>query len=467
LGKSNRLNLLGRILFKEIVLPGIIIYSDRCYKFAHQFLTPNKKMKRNITLLTIMAMMMGGFAYSQTGRTCGTMEVYHEMMKDPEFAKNIQLINEQAAQYADENANHKEAGATITIPVVVHVVYANNAQNISTTQIQAQINQLNADFSATNTDISTVPSVFQSVIANTNIQFCLAVRDPNGNSTDGIIRKQTTVSSFSLSNAVKYDAQGGSNAWPRDSYLNLWVCNLGSNLLGYAQFPGGTAATDGVVIHYKSVGSIAQPYPGFSPYNLGRTGSHEIGHWLGLYHIWGDASCGNDQVNDTPTAEAPHYGCGTLIHPLHVNMCGAGTSPNGEMFMNYMDYSDDACLKMFTQGQATRMNSILNNARSPLKLSNGCTPLGIANAFDAESAGITFHPNPSQGLVFMNIPENMTGIVKVNVMTSTGSVILTRQVNTRESLKAEFNLSDYANGLYLFDIVFEDRHYSKRISIER
>jgi hypothetical protein len=191
------------------------------------------------------------------------------------------------------------------------------------------------------------------------IRFVLAKTDPDGKPTSGITRTKTTVTSFPQDDSVKSGATGGIDAWPSDKYLNLWVCALGGGLLGYAQFPGGPAATDGVVILNTAFGSMGTAT---APYNLGRTATHEIGHWLNLRHIWGDTEdcSGTDFVDDTPNAQLPNYG--KPIFP-HVS-CSNG--PNGDMFMNYMDYVDDAAMVMFTAGQVIRMQAALAGPRSSI-----------------------------------------------------------------------------------------------------
>jgi len=201
-----------------------------------------------------------------------------------------------------------------------------------------------------------------------DIQFCLASRDPNGNPTTGIQRRQTTATSFSTNNSVKYFAQGGLDAWPSGSYLNIWVCNLSNSVLGYAQFPGGSSSTDGVVLLWSSVGSVLNPSGG--AFGLGRTATHEVGHWLNLRHIWGDATCGSDLVTDTPTHNTANYGCPTYPH---LSTC---TGTPVEMTMNFMDYTDDACMYMFSNGQAVRSQALFaaGGARVSLLNSLGCVP---------------------------------------------------------------------------------------------
>ena len=313
------------------------------------------------------------FLNTNAQNRCGTMNHLHTLLQnDTALASRMQAIEQQTAQYVANPANYSQGSrAIITIPVVVHVVYNTATQNISTAQVQTQIDVLNKDFHKLNTDWTNTPAVWQSLVADYQIQFCLASRDPNGNTTTGIVRTQTSTTSFIDDDKVKYAAQGGDNAWPAGSYLNLWVCNLGGGLLGYAQFPGGPAATDGVVINYKYFGTIGTAT---SPYALGRTATHEIGHWMNLYHIWGDdgGGCGgSDNVNDTPNQGGEHYGCPNFPTVSCTN------GPNGDMFMNYMDYTDDACMYMFTNGQYARTSAIFvsGGSRFSITTSNGCQAL--------------------------------------------------------------------------------------------
>lgn len=329
-------------------------------------------MFRKSTLLRslLLLLMLGaGNLYAQ--RNCGTMEVLQqEIQADPSRGALLEAIDQYTQQWLEENDPSAERNV-ITIPVVYHVVWRTTAENIPDARLLAQLQQLNEDFARLNADADQTPSLFAALGTNTQIQFCLAQRDPSGNPTTGIVRRQTTVTSFSSNNAVKYTAQGGSNAWPRDSYLNIWTCNLSNSLLGYAQFPGGTAATDGVVVLHSSVGSLTVPGSA-SPFNFGRTLTHEVGHWLNLRHIWGDATCGNDQVADTPVHNASNGGCPTYPH---LSTC-SGTPV--EMTMNYMDYTNDGCMNLFTRGQSDRMRALFGTGGSRVALlsSQGCVPPG-------------------------------------------------------------------------------------------
>ncbi len=234
------------------------------------------------------------------------------------------------------------------------------AQNISDAQINSQIEVLNKDFRKTNPDIASLPGVFAPLAADARIEFKLAEKDPANSPTNGITRTSTVSASFIDDDKVKSATTGGHDAWPSDKYLNLWVCPLGGGLLGYAQFPGGPTATDGVVINCTAFGTIGTAA---APFNLGRTATHEIGHFLNLNHIWGDdgsACSGTDFVGDTPNQAGPNYGTPAFPHVT----CSNG--PNGDLFMNYMDYVDDQAMFMFTAGQITRMQACLDGDRSTL-----------------------------------------------------------------------------------------------------
>jgi hypothetical protein len=233
--------------------------------------------------------------------------------------------------------------------------------------------------------VSSTPAPFQPLAADARVEFELATTDPAGNPTNGITRTSTTVSGFSDDNKVKHNSSGGADAWSRDNYLNLWACRLSGTLLGYAQFPGGPPDTDGVVIRDTAFGTTGTAA---APFNLGRTATHEIGHWLNLRHIWGDdgnGCSGDDFVADTPNCAGSNTGTPTFPHVS----CSNG--PNGDMFMNYMDYTDDAGMFMFTAGQVTRMQASLDGDRPTLghvKPGGGTTSLlDTAVAVDLSGGG--------------------------------------------------------------------------------
>ncbi|HNM28002.1 MAG TPA: hypothetical protein PKL15_21315, partial [Saprospiraceae bacterium] len=210
---------------------------------------------RNLLLSVGAFLLLLGNLNAQSHRQCGSMEVLaRQIAEDPQMQQRMQEIEDHTAQFISSGGAHERA--VVTIPVVVHVVYNTSTQNISDAQIQSQIDVLNADFRKLNSDVGNVPSAWTSLVADFELNFCMATRDPNGNATTGIERRQTTVASFTTDDKVKFYSQGGLDAWDASKYLNLWVCNLGGGLLGYAQFPGGPANTDGVVCTYTAFGTI-------------------------------------------------------------------------------------------------------------------------------------------------------------------------------------------------------------------
>jgi hypothetical protein len=259
-------------------------------------------------------------------------------------------------------------GNVLVIPVVVHVLYNNAAQNISDEQIKSQIDVLNEDYSGTNGTAAEVPASWKGMVGDSKIRFALAQRTPDAvpQNTNGIIRKHTDYPSYQFNDvSIKYTVTGGSDAWPRDEYLNIWVCNLENGVLGFASFPGGAADEDGIVVHYEAFGRVGDLK---SKYNFGRSATHEIGHWFSLIHIWGDTpDCTlDDQVNDTPLQADADLCC-----PEYPQYDGCTTSGDGIMFMNYMDYTDDKFMQFFTPGQIARMDTAIMDYRSSISSSQG------------------------------------------------------------------------------------------------
>lgn len=290
-------------------------------------------------------------------RTCGTMAVHRRLLNTVPAYVVARTASENRAFAARRQAIVGRYGTTL-IPVVVHVVFNSThpEQNISVEQIRSQISTLNLDYRMANPDVANLPDVFRPLAANARIQFSLAPpQDPyGGGGNDRITRTQTTVVDFTDDDQVKSAATGGADPWPSNRYLNIWVCQLRGGLLGYAQFPGGPANTDGVVITHTAFGTTGTAA---APFNLGRTATHEIGHWLNLHHIWGDdgGGCnGDDFVDDTPNQGDANFDTPTFPHVS----CDNG--PNGDLFMNYMDYVDDAAMFMFTAGQVNRMQTSLD-----------------------------------------------------------------------------------------------------------
>ena len=279
-------------------------------------------------------------ALNPTARQCASHE-YNEalMAADPQFFAKQQNIEESTARFVANYATNVTGRVAVTIPVVVHVLYRTATENISDAQIASQIAIMNADYRKLNADASKVPSNFSGLAADCEINFSLVQT----------IRKATSVTSFAYTgDPAKKSASGGDDPVSPTTKLNIWVCSLGGGLLGYAQFPGGAAATDGVVCLNTAFGNTGTAA---APYNKGRTMTHEVGHWFNLRHIWGDKRCGDDLVSDTPTADAENYGCPAIGKK---SLCSGKPV---EMWMNYMDYTDDACMYMFSTGQKARLQA--------------------------------------------------------------------------------------------------------------
>jgi hypothetical protein len=272
-------------------------------------------------------------------RQCSADEILQEQMrKDPALRQRMNDIEDFTKRVVENPAAYRLVNGVIEIPVVFNVLYRTAAQNVSLAQLQSQIDVLNEDFAATNADYN-LTSTYNSVKSgNIGVRFVL----------DQVKRRSTTKTSWSTNDAMKKSAQGIAPTTPTTK-LNIWVCNMGGGILGYAQFPGGSSATDGVVLDDNATGRTGTAA---APFNKGRTATHEVGHWMNLRHIWGDATCGNDQVGDTPTHNTANYGCPAAGH---LSTC-SGTPV--EMTMNYMDYTNDACMYMFSAGQKSRMLAV-------------------------------------------------------------------------------------------------------------
>lgn len=358
-------------------------------------------MKKIITLACLAISSMVTLAQTPIQRSCGTLshDQYLRQTRPNYATERIQyeqMIQQYITKKAEErknpvgrllnNNNSLASLPTVTIPVVVHVVYANASQSISPTQAAQQVQVLNDDFAKLNSDAGNVPSAFASVASGANIRFCLAQRTPSNTATTGIVYKLTSVTSFTTNDAVKSNSQGGDDPWDVTKYVNIWICNLSGSLLGYGEFPSGSISpTWGLVCDYGTV-----PGGATSGYNLGRTGTHEFGHCFNLYHIWneGGGTCGNTDIcTDTPMQQNPSGGCNS-VGQVVTDACSP--SAPGIMWMNYMDYSADACMYMFTAQQAARMEAVVNNPPwNVLASSNGCVPVSTSSVnLDASISSI-------------------------------------------------------------------------------
>lgn len=342
------------------------------------------------TVLLLVSFIILGISGLQAQRNCGSMEhLANQLEQNPEFQKNLDNLEKYTQKFVQEN--RELSNGVVTIPVIVHVVYKTSQQNISDAQVYSQIDVLNDDFRRTNEDSWKTPPLFEPLAADTEIEFCL---------TD-ITRTQTSVDNHGTNNSVKSASSGGVDVVNPSQMLNIWICSIGGGILGYAQFPGGPANTDGVVLDYRYTGTTGTAT---YPFHLGRTGTHEVGHWLNLRHIWGDGGCNvDDSVSDTPSAGGPNYTGAPCTFP-GPNSCKPKGKPgqpdDPDMFQNYMDYSDDECMNLYTAGQKSRMWAALNGSRSSF-LAAACDgtpppPTEICNnGIDDDNNGLTDCDDPA------------------------------------------------------------------------
>ena len=293
-------------------------------------------------------------------RSCGCLQAHFALLDRYPQARAHQSAIEDFTRAARAGREKLRSGV-VRIPVVVHVVLRRPTL-VTDAQVRRQIERLNLDFRKQNPDVAKLPAAFRALAADAKIEFELARKTPTGRATKGIRRKKTTKASFSPArDDVKDPKTGGLAAWDPERHLNLWVCVLEGGTLGYGQFPGGPPETDGVVILYSAFGTGGSAE---APFDLGRTATHEVGHYLNLSHIWGESripSCQDDDfVADTPPQFDKNFG--TPSYP-HVS-CHNG--PHGDLFMNYMDYVDDEAMFMFTKGQVARMRATLSGPRRGL-----------------------------------------------------------------------------------------------------
>ena len=343
-----------------------------------------------LIFLSILSLSLAAQNSRTVNERCGTMPYLEKKLQQNAFLRS--RFEERKIEFnkivsSRELGNTRLTGA-VYIPVVFHIVMP-NPNLVSDAQIQAQLDTLNKDFFGANGDSINIPSYFKPFFGKSNVQFCLAQRTPDGDASNGIDRATTTKTTFGLDDLVKHGYLGGVDSWNSSKYFNVWICPLSTSLLGYSTMPqdGTNAADEGVVIDYRSL-----PGGSFAGFNNGKTLTHESGHYFNLYHIWGDDNGGcsaDDFVDDTPKQGDATSGC-----PSGVKTDNCTPTGNGIMYQNYMDYSDDPCLIMFTSKQVDRMETALSMYRSSLLSSNGCQPVILSN-YDAQLRSVN---QPSQRL---------------------------------------------------------------------
>lgn len=392
-----------------------------------------------------LALFIAAFTCQLTAqRACQSFDYGEkELLADPSLQIKIDevegFIRRKLAEQGSAFGQRGEHLIMITIPVVVHILYHQVEQNISDEQVFNQIALLNQCFRRLNADTSNTPDRFISFAADCEIEFKLAIADPVRRATTGITRKYTPVTKWDTDDQMKFSAKGGDDAWDSKNFMNIWVCNL-NKTLGYASFPGGPAGKDGIVISLNAFGS--------------KTAVHEAGHWLGLRHVWGDAYCGDDGVGDTPKQGNFTSGCPSGIR------LSCSNAPDGDMYMNYMDLTDNACINLFTKGQKERMRALFDagGARYTILSSCGLLPPLINEIPVAEELPKWFsphlYPNPGADEITLDLSCDIRWVGKViKIIDMRGQLVMNVTVGTKIM---KINIGRLKPGMYFISAKKED-----------
>ncbi len=345
-----------------------------------------------------------------------------------------------------------------TIPVVVHLLWQDPSQNLSDEIIASQIDALNRDFQKRNPNRLQIPDDFAPLATSIGLEFCLASTDPQGQASSGILRRQSTVDCIGNVGEVRlngrprlyYPELGGSAAWDPLRYLNIWVAPTCGAFLGIGTFPETVPpAEDGIIVDPLYFGIRPADSPSF-PFHLGKTATHEVGHYLNLQHTWGQRGCEvDDQVADTPQQETEYRNC--PIHPI--SSCG---SP--DMFMNFMNYVDDECLMLFTEGQRLRMWAAITASRPDLLTSDVCTPPD-----PVRTNPLTIYPNPARDCIHLLLEADPADEFNLYLIDSQGRRVYAASLRG-ESLQS-IDVQGLASGVYWVQVVREKVVYSGKVLV--
>ncbi len=390
-----------------------------------------------ITLFTLV--FANHLTAQQRCSTAGYQQ--EELSRNPSLRDRINAIEVFTKQQTESSTTNRTEATVIKIPVVVHILYHTQTEKISDAQVASQIDALNKYFRRRNADTTNTPAYFRTLAADCEIEFQLAISDPRRRSTSGIVRKYTPITKWKADDQMKFSSTMGDDAWDPKSYLNIWVCNL-DKFAGYATMPGGEENKDGLVISYTAFGTGSIT----SGFDMGKTAVHEVGHWLNLKHLWGDENCGDDGVGDTPKQASYTIGCPGTVRIT----CGNG--PHGDMYMNYMDFTNDNCINMFTQGQKTRMRALFNTGgpRSSILISKGLNPPLIAESAlpteDPKWLHPQLYPNPASTELNLDLAYDIRWIGQIIFVTNLqGQTIMNVTITSKNQ---KIDISRLHAGMY-------------------
>lgn len=398
--------------------------------------------------------------FSQSFPICGYDLMVDKYQKvNPNYKKSIDEAFEVAKNWSMKRTVHSNANSLLRLPVVVHVLYENDAENISEAIIQSQIDVLNEDFQRLNSDTVNTRDEFTALAGRGNFEFFLATTDPNGNPTDGITRTPTTKSSFMNQNfemdLMKSPTTGGVLGWPSNKYINIWVCDISINeqvqILGFATPPNGlanwggdsptTPQLDGIVIYYEMFGREAVVNMPTPVAFLGRVATHEMGHYLGLRHIWGDGICGEDDgIEDTPLSSSSSQN----ICDHEKNSCLDAPYDYMDMVENYMDYSNPSCQNIFTKGQLGLIHVVLANQRVDL----------VQTTIDLKSHEVSqfrAYPNPTNDILNVDL-EGINKPSKLELLDISGQVILEIELKQKDTKRMQLSTGHFSRGIYFLKL---------------
>jgi hypothetical protein len=410
---------------------------------------------------TLLSILLFSISFATMAQPCATVVPHDQSILFEKWMKA--KLSEPRMLSGKEDIIYK-------VPVVVHVVHQGEmigeGTNISIEQVQSQIDVLNEDFNRLNADTIYTPDLFKGVAASSQIQFVLAYQDPDGNETNGITRTFSPDSPFDPTDIDDIRSLTSQIMWPPEDYINIYVVDLIGDYIGYSQFPRNdglsglpppyNAETDAVIIDYRSFGSKVK-VNGLdlrAGYDQGRSLSHEAGHYFGLLHIWGDGGCGaSDYCDDTPDQEHSYSQC----NPADTVSCGSR-----DMYENFMDYTQDKCMNLFTSDQVARMHVVLGNSPRRNSLLTSHALDRITGLAEKGSEPIRIYPNPVKENKLI-VRSEAAGQLTVNMFDMNGKILSTNEGQHY----IELDLKMASGGVYLIKVSGEKINYISKILVVR